>query len=165
MRVHQFFRGQFVGTWESVGPHRGLPQPPTDEHVFVVAEDAAAELAAQERPERWRVFPYVAFDSVGPGSTLDAAGQYNAAPVLDYGPSVDIRAFMLLFTPQQRKAIRTAAQTDEDLMDWLALMQIPSPIQLRHPITLAGLDVLVQKGLIDITERNRIIQGIPPRLG
>lgn len=69
-------------------------------------------------------------------------------PPPDYGATVGPRDFLLLFTPAERKAIRAMAKVDEDVADVMALAETPQPIRLKHPTTIASLDLLVTKGLL-----------------
>ena len=67
------------------------------------------------------------------------------------------RDFLQLFTLAERKAIRTASKTDDDVADWFALAQVPEPIRLQHPTTLAGLEFLVAKGLLTAQRKAAIL--------
>lgn len=80
-----------------------------------------------------------------------------AAP--DYGETVDVRTFLLRFTAAERKAARNLAKTDEDVADFMAIAQVPVPIRLQHPLTLAGLDLLVARGILT-PARKAAISGV-----
>lgn len=75
----------------------------------------------------------------------------------DYGRTVDAREFLQLFTQAERKAIRNAGKTDDDVSDWYALASVPLPIRLKHPTTMAGLNFLISKGLLTIARRDVIL--------
>jgi len=98
------------------------------------------------------------------GMTYDADTDTFTPPPAppDYGATVSPRTFMLLFSGPERKAIRQASKSDEDVADFLAIAQVPEPIRLRHPMTLAGLDMLVVKGLLTESARARISNGASP---
>lgn len=93
------------------------------------------------------------------GMTYDAATDTFSAPAAppDYGKTVSAREFLQLFTGPERKAIRLAAKTDDDVADWLALAQVPEPIRLKHPTTIGGLNFVVAKGLLTQARRDAIL--------
>jgi hypothetical protein len=93
------------------------------------------------------------------GMTYDAATDTFSAPPAppDYGRTVSSREFLQLFTSPERKAIRLAAKTDDDVADWLALAQVPEPIRLKHPTTIGGLNFVVAKGLLTPARRDVIL--------
>jgi hypothetical protein len=62
-----------------------------------------------------------------------------------------------LFTGPERKAIRLAAKTDDDVADWFAIAQVPEPIRLKHPTTIGGLNFIVSKGLLTAARRDAIL--------
>lgn len=80
----------------------------------------------------------------------------------DYGATVDARAFQLLFTAAERIAIRTAADSNAEIADWARLAEIPLPIRLKHPNTLAGLAGLVQATLLTQERATAISNNEPP---
>ena len=136
MRILQIKQGVAVAEWSGGG--RG-PIPPDASWVFVNVTD---------RP------------SAQVGDTYDVAlDAFTApAPPADWGRQVDAREFLLRFTREERKAIRIMAESDADVADWLDLAQVPVPIRLKHPITLAGLDALVAKGILSAERKSQIIQ-------
>lgn len=90
----------------------------------------------------------------------EATGTFTPPPPPpDYGRTVSPREFMQLFTPRQWAQIKNAAKTDEDVDFFVALAQVPEPIRLKHPTTLAGLDLLVAKGLLARADVTRITEG------
>lgn len=134
-RQLQIKDGKAQGEWQGSG---GMPVPPDASWVFLDVTD---------RPDAQVGYSY---DPVS-----DTFTPPPAPP--DYGRTVDAREFMLLFTAQERKAIRVAAKTDEDVADWLSLAQVPTPIRLKHPTTVAGLDALVAKGLLTSLRKAAIV--------
>lgn len=134
-RQLQVKNGVAVSEWQGAG---GMPVPPDASWVFIdVTDRPGAQL----------------------GYSYDALTDTFAAPPAqpDYGKTVDAREFMLRFTAGERKAIRLAAKTDDDIADWYAIAQVPTPIRLKHPTTLAGLDALVTKGLLTAARRDAIV--------
>lgn len=96
------------------------------------------------------------------GDGYDAASDTFTPPPAppDYGKTVSPREFLLLFTAAERKGIRAAGKTDDDIADWYELAMGPAePIRLKHPQTLAGLQVLVAKGLLTASRRDAIVAG------
>lgn len=134
MRQLQIKNGIAQGEWSGNG---GMPVAPDDSWTFIDVTD---------RPEA-RV-----------GMIYDADSDTFTPPPAppDYGQTVTAREFLLRFTASERKAIRQAAKTDEDVADWFAVAQVPEPIRLKHPTTLAGLDFLVAKGLLTASRKDAI---------
>jgi hypothetical protein len=102
--------------------------------------------------------------SAGEGTFDIETRTYTPDAKPDYGETVGPRAFLLLFTPAQRKAIMRTSKTDEDLADFMAVVQVPEPIRLKHPLTQSGLAMLVAKGLLTQAEATRIGENRPPSL-
>lgn len=76
----------------------------------------------------------------------------------DYGLTVSPRTFLLLFTFIQRRNLRNSL--DEDIQDFMMLIQISESIRLKHPSTTIWLSLLVAKGIISQLDRIRIANGI-----
>jgi hypothetical protein len=98
--------------------------------------------------------------SVSAGMHYDAEQDVFTAPVVtavDYGRSLGVREFFRLFTPGEFSGVMAAASSDPDVRYWLTLAQIPEPIRLKHPDTLAGLALLVGKGLLSSERRATIL--------
>ena len=90
-------------------------------------------------------------------------GQFiPAPPPPDYGVQVAPRDFLYLFTAAQRKAIRHAAKTDPDVDDFMFIVSVPQPVFLKKENTVAGLDLLVARGLITEDDKFRIMNNLPP---
>lgn len=126
-RQLQIKDGKVQSEWQGSG---AMPIPPDASWTFI---------DVTERPEAHA------------GMLYDAATDTFTAPPAppDYGRSVSTREFLLLFTATERKAIRAATTTDEDVADWYALALGPNEaIRLQHPTTLAGLEFLVAQGLL-----------------
>lgn len=137
MRQLQIRHGVAVGEWQGSG---GAPVPPDDSWVFI---DVTGRPDAQ----------------LGDAYDVDTDTFTAPPPPPDYGETVGPRDFMLLFTATQRKAIRQLSKTDDDVADFMAIAQVPEPIRLKHPLTLMGLGMLVQKGVLTAAERDRIAEG------
>ncbi len=135
-RQVQIKDGFVQAEWNGSG---GMPVPPDETWTFLDVTD---------RPDNPQV-----------GHSYDPATDTFTPPPAppDYGRTVSPREFLQLFTSTERKAIRNAAKTDDDVADWLALAQVPEPIRLQHPQTLAGLDFLVAKGLLTAARRDAIV--------
>lgn len=125
-RQLQIKNGLAQGEWEGNGI---LPVPPDGSWTFLDVTD---------RPDAQVGFAYDA--------ATDTFSPPPAPP--DYGPTLNVREFMDLFTVTEFKAIRQAAKTDPDVDYFFVKAQLPVPVRLRHPSTLAGLDLLVAKGLL-----------------
>ena len=137
-RQLQIQNGRVWSEWRGGG---SMPVPPDDSWTFLDVTD---------RPDAPQV-----------GMTYDAATDTFSAPPAppDYGKTVSAREFLQLFTGPERKAIRLAAKTDDDVADWFALAQVPEPIRLKHPTTLGGLNFIVAKGLLTAARRDAIVAG------
>ena len=134
-RQLQIKNGIAQSEWQGSG---GMPVPLSSEWTFLDVTD---------RPK------------AQVGMTYDAATDTFVAPPAppDYGPTVSSRDFLLKFTSAERKAIRAAVKADDDVADWYSIAQVPEPIRLQHPTTLAGLDFLVSKGLLTAARRDAIV--------
>lgn len=62
--------------------------------------------------------------------------------------------FLLRFTAEERALMRAAAKVDENAADFMLILQTADEIWSDHPFTLAGLQMLVQAGII--TEQRRV---------
>ena len=133
-RILQIKDGVAQCEWEGGG---GAPVPPDKTWVFVDVSKRPAQV----------------------GMTYDAATDTFTPPPAppDYGKTVSAREFLQLFTGPERKAIRLAAKTDDDVADWFALAQVPEPIRLKHPTTIGGLAFVVAKGLLTSARRDAIL--------
>ena len=91
------------------------------------------------------------------------ADVFTSPPALpNYGKTVDARTFQFLFTATERKAIRALSSMNPDIEDWARLAEIPLPIRLKHPSTLAGLSGLVAAGLLTEARKTAISNGEAP---
>lgn len=95
-------------------------------------------------------------DKDAPGDLSKATFREPPAPP-DYGRAVDPREFLLLFTQAERIQIRAAAAADPQVADWYDVFRVPTPIRLKHPTTLQGLQALVAKNLLTAARRDAII--------
>lgn len=111
--------------------------------AYLETDDAPSKLPAGRAFAEVDEFPALL-------STYDSATKRFTPPPAppDFGATVGPRDFLLLFTADERKAIRRRAATDEDVADVIKLAETPQPIRLKHPTTLASLAVLAAKGLI-----------------
>lgn len=134
-RQLQIKNGIAQGEWQGGG---GMPVPPDNSWTFLDVTD---------RPD------------AQVGMTYDADSDTFTPPPAppDYGRTVSPREFLQLFTATERKNIRNAAKTDDDVADWLALAQVPEPIRLQHPTTISGLNFLVSKSLLTSARRDAIL--------
>lgn len=141
-RYAQIDQNVVTGTREAADAPDPAKQPVPEGRAWV-------ELADDE--------PYPA-----PGSTYDPdKGTFAAPPAPpDYGKTVTVRDFMLLFTMQERIAIRAAAKADDQVADWFEVASAQgSGVRLRHPTTVAGLNFLVSKSLLTTQRRDAIMNG------
>lgn len=56
--------------------------------------------------------------------------------------------FLLRFTEQEREGFRTAALTDPKVADFIQLCGAASEVEANHPMTVAGMEYLVEQGLL-----------------
>jgi hypothetical protein len=61
---------------------------------------------------------------------------------------VDPLDFQMRFTADERVAIRTAAQSNGQIADYLGLLTAASSVNLTDPVTMAGVQALETAGLI-----------------
>jgi hypothetical protein len=66
-------------------------------------------------------------------------------------------AFSQRFTPQERIAIRQAAQMDVEVADYYELAQIADEVNLDELTTAQGLDLLISKGLLAAERKAEIL--------
>lgn len=138
-RILQVKNGVAMSEWSGTGP---LPVPTDGTWTFV---------DVTERPSAQVGDSYNGFTDT-----------FTAPTVPDYGATVDARAFQLLFTTAERIAIRTAAASNEVIADWARLAELPLPIRLKHPNTLAGLAGLVAATLLTEERATAISNNEPP---
>ena len=73
----------------------------------------------------------------------------NPAPVTPDSRVLAVFNFKARFTAPERIAARVAAKTDDEVADFLDLVDsIKAGVDLDHPMTTAGLAMLVTKGLL-----------------
>jgi ABC-type cobalamin/Fe3+-siderophores transport system ATPase subunit len=65
--------------------------------------------------------------------------------------------FLLRFTPQERAAYRLAAKTDDTVADFMALAQAAQEIVSDDPMTVAGMDYLVNIGILTEQRKGEIL--------
>ncbi|CAB4187540.1 hypothetical protein UFOVP1601_39 [uncultured Caudovirales phage] len=137
-RQLQIKNGIACAEWSGGG---GMPVTPDDTWTFLDVSDRK--------------------DAPQVGHRYDAASDTFTPPSAppDYGRTVSAREFLQLFTSTERKAIRAAGKTDEDIADWFAIAQVPEPIRLKHPTTIGGLNFIVAKGLLTAARRDAILAG------
>jgi hypothetical protein len=70
--------------------------------------------------------------------------------------------FLLLFTSDERIAIRAAAQSNGALYVWLDLLIRVNEVHLDDPKTIGGIDALVTAGLLTADRAALILAGTPP---
>lgn len=56
--------------------------------------------------------------------------------------------FLLRFTETEREGFRVAAQTDPKVADFIQLCGAASEVEANHPMTVAGMEYLVDQGLL-----------------
>lgn len=106
----------------------------------------------------------VEFEWNGPtpiGATYDPETK-ELTPRADDGPVVSARAFALLFTPTSYLQIKAAAAQNPALGYFFDLATLAEPIRLQHATTVAGLQQLVDVGLITSEDKDRITSNTPP---
>ena len=96
-----------------------------------------------EKPDNGKVWDEVAMEFV------------DAPPVQEGILKID---FMRRFTPEERVAIRTAAQTDQVLVDIEELLRAAQKVRLNHPDTIYGINYLVSVGLLTQARADEILQ-------
>lgn len=65
--------------------------------------------------------------------------------------------FLLRFTAEERALMRAAAKVDENAADFMLILQTADEIWSDHPFTVAGLQMLVQAGIITEARRLEIL--------
>jgi hypothetical protein len=69
-------------------------------------------------------------------------------------PALD---FFERFQKTERKAIRQAAKTNDDLEDWIDLLRVAGSVDLTSPRVIAGVEALVTAGLISEARKTTIL--------
>ncbi len=93
---------------------------------------------------------------------FQAPAAEGASPPIEQVPTWIITPYALLrrFDQAERLTVRTAAQTDPAIDDWLSLVQAAQHIDLQHIETVAGINYLAEQALIT-PERAQHILGTP----
>ncbi len=79
-----------------------------------------------------------------------------------YQASMDTNKFLWLLTGGEIRAIEQSAAVDDDVYRmWHVVQNTPSGINLDDPDMVAGLGLLVSKGLLTTGRRDEILQGYP----
>lgn len=115
--------------------------------VVVNTAEATAEEAAS-----WAGYfdAVVAHDTAGPGWEYNhATGELSPPGPAVLPPSgIAPLDFIRRFTKAERKDIRRAAKQDEDLDDFLYLLQMAESVRLDNQDTIDGVNALEQAGII-----------------
>lgn len=93
-------------------------------------------------------------------ATQETAAADIAAAITEVSPV----EFKLLFTPQERIALRTARATDFVLQDFFDIAEDPrlTKVELALPSTIAALDYMVSKGFLTVERATKIKLGQRP---
>ncbi len=67
--------------------------------------------------------------------------------------------FLNRFTAAERASIRTAAQTDDDLADFLMLLECAVEVVNTEATTTGGIDYIVSLGLLTRARADEILDG------
>lgn len=67
-------------------------------------------------------------------------------------------AFLQRLTKQERRDIRAAAETDDDIGDWIALLQAARQIRLSDVQTQAGLQAVADAGILTNARRDELLK-------
>lgn len=115
--------------------------------------DIAAEFVAvpDEVRQGWRLVS---------GTWTEPAPVELSAPAVEY-PKVSPVEFKLLFTPQERVAIKAARATDVVIDDFFDIVEDPrlTFVDLGLQSTQDALSYLVQQGLLTVERRQQILAG------
>lgn len=65
--------------------------------------------------------------------------------------------FLLRFTAEERAVIRTTAQTDTIIADFLQLCQAAHEIENQHPMTMQAMNYIVSLNIISEQRKNQIL--------
>jgi hypothetical protein len=74
--------------------------------------------------------------------------RFYPKPILRPAPSWTAFHFLLRFTEAEREAFRAAALTDPKVADFIQLCGAASEVEANHPMTVAGMEYLVDQGLL-----------------
>ena len=77
-------------------------------------------------------------------------------------PKVSPVEFKLLFTPQERIAIRTAQATDPVIDDFMDIIEDPrlTVVDLGLGSTQSGIDYLISEGIVEAARKEEILSGV-----
>lgn len=98
-------------------------------------------------------------EACGPGYTYDANGspRFIAPPPQQIDYSFTSFEFLSRFTAEERAEIRAAAQVDAIIADFLMLAQSAQEIRTTHPMTMEGMNYLMNYGIITDARRKEIL--------
>jgi len=147
--------GSIAGTW---GPASDGPPPDTDVQQFV----DAADFPGVTPGDRLLDIAVAPVDAAEPEGLKRVTATVIKATVADVGRLVDAREFLLLFTADQRRAMRALAAGDPDVDDLLQVLLVPVPLRLKDPVTQRALQLLVRHGVLTEPDMTRISSGEPP---
>lgn len=118
----------------------------TNQEVYRYAADAAIEWAGME---------FATHDHVL------VPGAPDATPTTVYGGRriLSKLEFLELFTPTERKAIKTARNVSEDLDDYLYLFELAEEVNLDSASTQGGVALLEAGGLIGAGRAAEVLNG------
>ena len=130
---------------------------------YAQLDDARRVVAVVETAGTLQGDHLVALDSLDEsllGQVHDAEGGTftpTAAPAADR--RITILAFKQQLTAAERKAIRAAAKTDEDVEDFVDLCDSATFIDLSRPDTVAGVQALEAAGLLAAGRAAQVLEG------
>lgn len=113
---------------------------------------------------------YKILDSAGGNviNTIRASEAYVAAryahyelmeePAKSFGTKITPLALQRRFTQAERKAIRTAGKSNDDVQDFIELCKIAREINLTDPDTVTGVQAMESAGLLDPGRADEILQ-------
>lgn len=128
--------GDVVGSWS--GDDQSLPATPSGQLAIPVDPETPLD----PHTKRWN------------GTVL------VDVPVI---PVVTRYQFLQLFTSAERIAIIKMAQLDDAVLDFYTQTQMSEPqFPLNHPAVIAGVNLLVAKGVVLATRLADILAGVPP---
>lgn len=107
--------------------------------------------------EGWQKVPDDVFPEIG--GTWD--GKVHTPPPVKR-QALQSRDFLRLFTPTQFRAVDRLRLTDDRVHYFMALATAGNGIDLAHPETLLGLQLLVSLGALTAQEAQRIASGVRP---
>lgn len=158
-RIHVGSLAMTRGELDAVRPGHGLEAP---EGAVSVTYQNGLQRWSDGRTQHGAAEPWPAADALLADDDLAAdletyRGEREDTSDPDNSALIRPLAFLERFTSAERTTIRAAAGSDDALADWLDMLRAAQEIDLESQRTIAGLQALVDAGLISAARKDEIL--------